>query len=78
MKKNEDQKKTLNEYRIIYNAGEDHAAMDSKHYYQAYSAEEALSFHNEMMSKKHFKSQLVGIEKYCPYAQKWTQEHLPD
>ena len=42
----------LHEYRIRYNAGAGHSAQDSYHYYQAESAEQALSFHNTMMEKK--------------------------
>lgn len=57
----------LHEYRIRYNAGVDHAAQDSYHYYQAESAEQALSFHNTMMQKKNLFAQIISVEEKDPY-----------
>jgi len=61
----------LFEYRIKYNAGEDHSAIDNYHYYMAENSQQAFSFHIE--SIKHLKTcvQNVSIEKYNPYSQKW-------
>lgn len=74
MNKKEEAYKRLNEYRVIYNAGEGHSAMDSAHYYQAYSFEEALSFHNEMMQRNGYQSQTVNVQMYCPYSNKWMDQ----
>lgn len=57
----------LNEYRIRYNAGEDHAFEDSYHYFQAEDAEQALAFHNAMMAKKNLSAQIIGVEEKNPY-----------
>mgnify|MGYP003299005532 CR=1 FL=1 len=57
----------LNEYRIKYNAGAGHSANDSYHYYQAETAEQALYFHDSMMSKRNLKSQTISVEKKDPY-----------
>jgi len=64
----------LFEYRIKYNAGEEHSAIDSFHYYMAESAVQAFHFHTE--SIKHLKTcvQNVSIEKYNPYSQKWEDK----
>ena len=61
----------LFEYRIKYNAGQNHSAVDSYHYYMAENASQAFCFHVE--SIKHLKTcvQNVSIEKYNPYSQKW-------
>jgi|13_taG_2_1085334.scaffolds.fasta_scaffold207460_2 hypothetical protein len=61
----------LFEYRIKYNAGEDHSAIDNYHYYMAENSQQAFRFHVE--SIKHLKTcvQNVSIEKYNPYSQKW-------
>jgi len=74
MKKKEEVYKKLNEYRVIYNAGEEHSAMDSSHYYQAYSFEEALDFHDAMMKKRGYRSQIVNVQMYCPYSHKWIDQ----
>jgi len=73
MKKNEDSKK-LFEYRVKYNAGVGHSAMDSYHYYNAEDASQALSFHNMMMKKHGFKSQTLSVERKNPYANRWEDE----
>lgn len=64
----------LFEYRIKYNAGEDHSAIDNYHYYMAENSQQAFRFHVE--SIKHLKTcvQNVSIEKYNPYSQKWEDK----
>lgn len=57
----------LHEYRIRYNAGADHSAQDSYHYYQAENAKQALGFHNIMMKKKNLIAQIISIEEKDPY-----------
>jgi hypothetical protein len=64
----------LFEYRVKYNAGAGHSALDSFHYYTAESAEQALSYHNAMMKKNNFRSQTISIEKKNPYANRWEDE----
>lgn len=61
----------LYEYRIKYNAGEDHSALDNFHYYNAETATQALDYHNAMMQKHGFDSQTISIEKKNPYANRW-------
>ena len=61
----------LFEYRIKYNAGEDHSALDSHHYYMAENAIQAFRFHIETIRNKHTSAQNLSIEKYNPYSQKW-------
>lgn len=61
----------LFEFRIRYNAGADHSAHDSYHYYNAEDAHQALEYHQAMMKKRGYNSQFVSIEKKNPYANKW-------
>lgn len=64
----------LFEYRIKYNIGASHAEMDNYHYYNAFSAEEALNFHLQMVEKHNLKMQTISVEKYNPYADRWEDE----
>ena len=61
----------LSEYRVRYNAGSDQSAVDSYHYYNALSADQALDFHLSMMERKGFNGQTISVEKKNPYADKW-------
>lgn len=61
----------LFEYRIKYNAGSDHSALNSYRYYMAESAGQAFGFHIETLKHKKTRAQNLGIEKYNPYSQKW-------
>lgn len=68
------------EYRIKYNAGSGHSALNSYHYYSAETAEDALNYHNLMMEKHGFKSQTLSVERKDPYRSiagvppKWIDE----
>ena len=62
------------EYRIKYNPGAGHSAMDSYHYFNATCAAEALEYHNVMMKKHRFRSQTLSVERRCPYSNKWIDE----
>ena len=42
----------LYEYRVRYNPGSENSVNDSYHYFQAETAEQALEYHESMMSKK--------------------------
>ena len=64
----------LFEFRIKYNIGAYHSEMDNYHYYNAFSAEEALDFHLKMIEKNHLEMQTISIEKYNPYADRWEDE----
>ena len=64
----------LNLYRVKYNIGAGKAAMDSFHYYQALSAEQALSFHNFSMEKQKYICQIISIERKNIYSGKWEDE----
>ena len=57
----------LFEFRIKYNAGLDHSVNDSYHYFQAETADQALSFHYAMMLKRNLKSQTISVERKDPY-----------
>lgn len=61
----------LFEYRIKYNAGKEHSALDSYHYYMAETASQAFHFHVEAIKHLHSCVQNISIEKYNPYSQKW-------
>ena len=64
----------LSTYRIRYNAGADHAAEDSYHYFTALDADQALKFHEAMMKRKNFTSQTISVERKDIYAAQWIQE----
>lgn len=64
----------LFEFRVRYNAGADHSAIDSYHYYSAESAEDALVYHNSMMKKHKFQSQTISVEKKNPYSNEWEDQ----
>ena len=61
----------LFEYRIKYNAGQEHSAIDNYHYYMAETASQAFRYHIETIKHKHTCVQNISIEKYNPYAQRW-------
>ena len=63
-------------YRIKYNAGADHAAEDSYHYFTALDAGQALKFHEAMMKRKNFTGQTISVEKKDVYADKWVEEAI--
>ena len=64
----------LSEYRIKYNADEIVSAFDSYHYYTAYTAKEALSFHDKMMKRHEFIGQTISIERKNRFSNKWEDE----
>lgn len=64
----------LFEYRIKYNAGAGHSALDSYHYYNATDAEHALEFHYAMIEKHKLRMQTLSVEKYNPYSDNWEDE----
>jgi len=64
----------LFEYRIKYNAGKDHSALDNYHYYMAENARQAFGFHVETIRHKETCVQSLSIEKYNPYSQKWEDK----
>ena len=63
--------KRLLEYRVLYNAGAEHSAINDYHYYMAYSASEALEYHDSCIKKHKTDAQLISIESYNPYSEKW-------
>ena len=64
----------LFEFRVRYNDGADHSAVDSYHYYSAESAKDALAFHTSMMEKRKIKSQTISVEKKNPYSNEWEDQ----
>ena len=68
----------LFEFRIKYNAGADHSAHDSYHYYNAEDAQQALEYHESMMKRRGYKSQFISIERKDVYANKWDYINLDE
>ena len=64
----------LSLYRIAYNAGEDQSAINNYFYYNAVSAEQAVSFHQSMLERKKATGQIISVERHNPYSQKWEDE----
>lgn len=64
----------LFEYRIKYNVGTNHSALDSFHFYLAESADQAFSFHLSAMKHHHASAQNVSIEKWNPYSEEWEDK----
>jgi hypothetical protein len=73
-KKKTNNEPKLYEYRIKYNAGSRRSAMNSFHYFQAFSAGQALEYHLAMMNNKGYNGQTLSVEKKDPYANKWILE----
>jgi len=73
-KKKTNNEPKLYEYRIKYNAGAGRSAMDSFHYFQAFTAVQALEYHLAMMNNKGYNGQTLSVEKKDPYANKWVLE----
>jgi len=76
MKKKKAEFDKLFEYRIKYNATEEHVALDNYHYFMATSAEEALKSHHSMLNKHNLKVQDISIEKFNPYSNKWEEDNV--
>lgn len=64
----------LSLYRIAYNAGEDHSAINNYFYYNAVSAEQAVAFHQAMLERKKATGQILSVERHNPYSQQWEDE----
>ena len=62
------------EYRIRYNPGRGHAAVDNYHYFNATSAHEAYLFEMEMREHRDQDYQIISIERRCPYSNSWIDE----
>ena len=74
MKKKPNKEPRTSEYRIRYNAGAEHSAVDSYHYYNAINASDALCYHNTVMRNKNVECQVVSVEKKNPYSNQWEDE----
>lgn len=59
------------EFRIKYNAEKEHSALNNYHYYNAFTPEEALSFHMAMLKKNNLTMQTLSVEKFNPYSKEW-------
>ena len=46
----------------------------NKHYYMAESAEQALEFQLEMIEHRKWNIELLKIEKYNPWSEKWIDK----
>lgn len=61
----------LFEYRIKYNAEPTRSAINNYHYYNAFTASQALDFHDSMLRKNNLVLQTLSVEKFNPYSNKW-------
>lgn len=64
----------LFEYRIKYNAESTHSALDNYHYYNAFTASQALDFHDSSLRKNNLVLQTLSVEKFNPYSNKWEDK----
>jgi hypothetical protein len=64
----------LFEYRIKYNVGMNHSALDSYHFYLAKDADQAFDFHLSSMKHNCASAQNLSIEKWNPYSEKWEDK----
>ena len=60
------------EFRILYKRGG--AVGTDYHYYMAESAKQALQFQLDAISQKGWNIQLLTIERFDRYANKWIDE----
>ena len=74
MKKPKNKEPRASEYRVRYNAGAEHSAIDSYHYYNAINASDALIYHNLTMRNKNLECQVISVEKKNPYSNEWEDE----
>jgi len=74
MKKPKYKEPRIFEYRVKYNVGAEHSAIDSYHYYYAINASDALIYHNTVMANKNVGCQIISVEKKNPYSNKWEDE----
>lgn len=60
------------EYRITYRRK--NCVQLNKHYYMAESAEQALDFQLEMINHRDWELEIIKIEKFNPWSEKWIDE----
>jgi len=64
----------MEEYRIKYNIGKEHAEIDNYHYYMANDPIQALIYHYKSIKKNKIDMQTLSVERYCKYAKRWIDE----
>ena len=60
------------EYRITYR--KENCVGLNKHYYMAESAKQALDFQLEMIEHRNWSLELLKIEKFCPWSNRWIDK----
>jgi len=60
------------EYKITYKRRGD--MLSNSHYYMASDADEALGYQMEMIEHKNWNIDILKIEKFCKYSEKWIDE----
>ena len=60
------------EYRITYR--KQNCLQLNKHYYMAESAEQALEFQLEMMKHRGWDLEIIKIEKFNPWSERWIDK----
>jgi len=75
--KSKEPEKRLWQFRIKYRSGD--AKQLNYHYYNAYSAEQAYDFQQQMCEYKDWHIQTLCIERKCPWSTRWIDEtHMID
>ena len=62
----------VHEYRIKYLSR--NTTLPNYHYYMCESSTQALEFQQEMANHKKWHLEILRIEKFCKYSQKWIDE----
>ena len=60
------------EYRITYRRK--NCVQLNKHYYMAESAEQALEFQLEMIEHRRWNIEIIKIEKFNPWSERWVDK----
>lgn len=60
------------EFRVLYRISG--FATTNYHYYMAQDAEQALRFQNQMMKSKDQQLELLSVERFDRFADKWIDE----
>lgn len=60
------------EYRIIYR--KQNCVQANNHYYMAESAEQALDFQLEVMEHRGWELEIIKIEQFNPWSERWIDE----
>lgn len=74
MKSETSNQNRLFEFRIRYNAEEQHCAMDNYNYFMAETCDQALDFHLTMIQARHHAVQNISVERFNPWSERWEDQ----